>query len=156
MSKTTWLSIWIILAAFVFVFAALSSPALKAEETPSDAASAPGESEADQAAKEEENEKKLNEIEQINLIKTITGRLALSGDPGADGGDVVGTISDTTKSYLLKLEKPELMQALKPYNGKTISLKGKLRNKGKYLVVSAVSEPSSAGSAPDRVKRGGI
>ena len=113
--------------------------------------------EAKEAAAEDEEEKSLSEADQILAIKSVRGKLTLnSSDGGEDGADAIGMLTeDGGKIYLLKLEKMELLKTLRTFNGKTVALQGKLRNKGKYLVVSAVTEPGG-GAAPDRKKRGGI
>ena len=126
------------------------APAARAEEaSPAD--------EAKEAAAEAEAEKTLSEADQILATKSVRGKLTLTGSDGGDeSADVIGLLTEAGgKVYLLKLEKKELLQTLQTFNGKSVGLQGKLRNKEKYLVVSAVTEPGG-GAAPDRKKRGGI
>ena len=98
----------------------------------------------------------MTETEQILAIQSIRGKLTLVGSGGDDGTDVVGSLIDPSgRIYLLKLEKKDLLSTLTTFNNKTVALQGKLRNKGKYLLVQGVTEPGG-GAAPDRKKRGGI
>ena len=138
------------IVALLFALTAMTSPALRAEE----ASSA---DEAKEAAAEDEAEKNLSEGDQILAIKMVRGKLALNGSSGGDdGSDSVGSLTDDSgKVYLLKLANKELLNALMTYNNKNVALRGKLRNKEKYLVVSSIDDPSGSG-APDRKKRGGI
>ncbi|HLX59641.1 MAG TPA: hypothetical protein VKX17_00025 [Planctomycetota bacterium] len=111
--------------------------------------------ESEQAAKEEAAEKDMSEEQQINLTKTIGGTLYLSGDTGGEDDPVGTLLASGGKSYLLKLTDKALMKKLTPLNNKLVTLKGKLRNEEKYLLVSGVVEMTGS-SAPDRPKRGGI
>jgi hypothetical protein len=122
--------------------------ALRAEDTQLD-------KEAKAAAEEDAKEQAAGEQEQIAAQKIVGGLLAL-GDQGSENPDVVGSLATTaTKLYLLKLADPTLMKKLVGYNGKQVSLMGKLRNQEKYLIVSAIAEATGS-AAPDRKKRGGI
>ncbi len=138
-------------APVVFIALTCCAPALKAEDA------APAD-EAKEAAAEVAAEKNLSEADQILAIKSVRGKLSLTGSDGGDeGGDVIGLLTEIEgdKTYLLKLEKKELLTTLQKSNNTIVMLHGKLRNKGKYLIVSSISEIGGA-AAPDRKKRGGI
>lgn len=112
----------------------------------------PNEQEAKEAQEEVEAESKLPEAEQIGLVKSFAGTLQLMKNE--ENPEVVGQLVTASGPMQLKLSEPSLLKALQPFNQKAILLTGKLRNKGKYLVVSAV-----VGAPPpafERKKRGGI
>jgi hypothetical protein len=130
----------------LFVLAALSNRTLNAEDAPDSA-------ETKEAAEEDEAEKKLPETEQIQALKTVRGVLKLGA--AEDNSEVVGTLTaESGDSYLLKLASKDLAKRLERYNNKNVTLTGKLRNKGKYLIVQNISD--AAGGSSERTKRGGI
>lgn len=115
-------------------------------------AAEPNEQERKEAQEEEEKESKLPEVEQIALTKAYMGTLQLIKNE--ENPEVVGQLVTTTGPMILKLSQPTLLKELVPFNQKTISLTGKLRNNGKYLLVTSV-----VGAPPpafERKKRGGI
>jgi len=113
------------------------------------------EKEAAEAAAEEEAEKKLDEMDSKRSV-TLTGRFsrdALAPEDTPPG--VVGVFSATDGNlYLVKLADQGMLKLLCSYDKKDVTLAGKLRNKGKYLIVETViaGEPKPL----PRVKRVGI
>lgn len=63
------------------------------------------------------------------------GKFKLYGEGESDNPQVIGLFSADGKIYQVKLENEGLKKELTPLNGKDVGLAGKLRNKGKYLVV---------------------
>ena len=114
------------------------------------------EKEAKDAAAEDEAEKAMPENQQMKAIKNVDGRLVLVPPEDKDANPaVIGTLTSATASYQLKLGEPALMAKLKTYDKKIVALQGRLRNEGKYFVVSGIVE-KSAGGVVERTKRGGI
>jgi hypothetical protein len=118
-----------------------------AEESKDDA-------EAKQAAKEEDDEKKLPEDRQFG--KPYSGTFSLyAADPNQPNPQVVGTFTvDNGPTLLVKLNEPTVLKRLTVYDNKKCVLLGKLRNNGKYIVVSSVIE--QAPTPAMRRKRGGM
>ena len=107
--------------------------------------------EAEEAAKEEE-EQKLPPDKQPR--SDYEGKLSLTPPEGAPKG-VIGTfVLKNNTSILLKVEDPELEPQLKIYHGKNITLLAKVRNQGKYLVAYGVIHPPVP--TPEKFKRGGL
>lgn len=71
------------------------------------------------------------------------GKLTLQPPDGA-GPDVVGQFVASDRGYLVKLAGPDFLKTLKIYDGKEVTLQGKLRAEGKYFVVNGVA----GGGAP--------
>lgn len=63
------------------------------------------------------------------------GKFKLYAEGESENPQVVGLFSADGKIYQVKLENEGLKKELAPFNGKDVGLAGKLRNKGKYLVV---------------------
>jgi hypothetical protein len=108
--------------------------------------------ETKEAREEIELESKLSEVEQIALVKSFAGKLQLLRSD--ENPQVIGQLMTTQGPIALKLEKPDILDELKPYNMKDVTLNGKLRNKGKYLVVTGLHPAPPPGA--ERKKRGGI
>lgn len=110
------------------------------------------EAEIKEAAAEEEIERKRNAETAVTLFE---GRLTLyTPDKERSSPDIVGEFESNGKKYIVKLGAPDLMKDLVALDGKQGTINGKLRNKGKYLVVVSVPPP---GAAPTYSrKRGGI
>lgn len=68
---------------------------------------------------------------------------------------VVGTFFCEKRAFQLKLEKPELLGKLKPYNGKMVTLLGRPRVNGKYFVAIDIQETVANPVVPLRRPRGG-
>jgi len=115
--------------------------------------------EAKRAAKEDEAERNAHETEQIQAAANFVGKVVMGTD-GLDqpGPGVVGSLTQADgRIFQLKLADQGLLQKLNALNDKKAVIQGKLRNEGKYLVVTAVSGTlTSGGSPPEMHKRGGI
>jgi hypothetical protein len=104
-----------------------------------------------EAQAEEEAESKLNQdLVQIRF----EGKLMLYGEPDQSNPVIVGTFTSSGRVYLLKVAEPPQVARLKEYNGKTVTLIGKIRNSGKYFVFRDIIEGGAAPAAYR--KRGGI
>jgi len=112
----------------------------------------PQEVEAREAAEEEEAEQSLD---SEALKKLFEGKVSLySADQSGERPDVVGMFRTESATYLLKVQSPDLLAMLKQYDGKQATLNGKIRNKGKFLIVVSITQ---SGAAPLFVRRrGGI
>jgi hypothetical protein len=117
----------ILVASLLVPFAAIRS----AEDTVAD-------EEAKQAEEEKAAEDKLGDRLQVNF----TGKLVLTQEQ-KDAPDVVGVFHASGHAYLLKLENSVLLNSIKPYNGKEITLVGRPRNQGKYFLAWGVDLPSA-------------
>jgi len=118
--------------------------------------------EAKQAAKEEEAERNGSEIDQIQAKQSFTGKVVMGTD-GLDqpGPGVVGLLVQADgQAFQLKLSDQSLLKKLNPLDGQTALVHGKLRSRGKYLIVYEVAPtPTPGSSAPrqfDRAGRGKI
>jgi hypothetical protein len=109
--------------------------------------------EAKEAAAEDDAEKLLPEDQQF--AKTFAGKLNVTAIEWKSASLVVGTlVVENGPTYQLKIGSAVLLKQLTAYDNKKCMLLGKLRNKGKYLIVSTVIE---AGAKPvERRKRGGM
>jgi len=104
-----------------------------------------------EAQAEDEAEAKLD-LDSIQ--RRFEGKVALYPEPDAANPSVVGTFSVGAQVYLLKIQEPQRITKLKPFDGKSVTLVGKMRNSGKYFICSDVIE---GGAAPIYVRRrGGI
>jgi hypothetical protein len=104
-----------------------------------------------EAQAEEEAESKLNQ----ELVKIrFEGKVTLYLEPDQSNPSVVGTFTSSGQVYLLKVPDPQQVTRLKEYNGKTVTLVGKIRNAGKYFVYREIIEGGAAPAAYR--KRGGI
>jgi hypothetical protein len=63
------------------------------------------------------------------------GKFKLYAEGESENPQVIGLFSADGKIYQVKLENEGLKKELAPFNGKDVGLAGKLRNKGKYLVI---------------------
>jgi len=127
--------------ALIAAVLALSLPLLGAE-SPKEM----DEREAKEAAVEDaSSDRALMEQELVGTIKL---------NPVKDGEPlpkVLGTFTTATKSFQIKLLSDQLYGDLKKQDNKTTTVFGKLRNAGKYLVITRVG-PSQA-AEPPREKR---
>jgi len=69
---------------------------------------------------------------------TARGKFVLN-DTDVEKPVVVGAFIAEGKMYQVKIEREELRARLIPFNNKEVGLTGKLRNKGKYLVVQDIT-----------------
>ena len=117
------------------------SPSLYAEDDP----------EAAQAAREEAKEDAEGSENFQNLFE---GRLML-GAIQEPGEGVVGIFRCKKRTYQLKLAQPELLEKLKPHNGKSVTLMGRPRVNGKYFLAMGIQETVANPVVPLRRPRGG-
>ena len=109
------------------------SGALLAKEAPQ---SAQEKAEAKEAADEDDRASKLDGEVQ-DPLKYLVVKGTISIDESAKG-PVVGSVSGKQGSYQIKLENEGILAQLLKYNNKEVTLGGKLRNAGKYLIVREV------------------
>ena len=98
------------------------------------------EDEARQVAKEIAEEEKLGEDLQV----LFTGKVILTPKQ-EEHPDVVGVFQYSGHSFLLKLDKKDLLTTLKTCNRKEVTLVGRPRNKGKYFLAWGIE---LSGAAP--------
>ena len=83
----------------------------------------------------------------ISPLKSFDARGKLylypPGEAAAETG-VIGTFSAAQRVFLVKLESPDVLQKIQPFNNKEVMLTGKLRAEGKYFIVSGLG----GGGAP--------
>ena len=92
--------------------------------------------EAKEAADEDDRAAKIDgEVSDPLKYLVVKGTLTL--DESAKG-PVLGTISGKDGTYQIKLENEAVRELLFKHNNKAVTLGGKLRNKGKYLLVRDV------------------
>ena len=84
----------------------------------------------------------------------FSGILALYDAPAS--GDVLGNfVTKSGQLFLIKVTRSEIIPDLKKFDQKTITLVGKARVKGKYLLVEAVNAPQPGPTRDRRGKRSG-
>jgi ATP-dependent 26S proteasome regulatory subunit len=121
--------------------------------------------EAEEAKKEQEAEDALPEMQRP--VVNVTGVFRVLASKDADiPADVVGTLvveTMTGKSpislsrgafVLVKAGNAEVAKSLPKSNNKKVTLVGKLRNAGKYVIAMGVLEPS--GPSRDHSQPGGL
>lgn len=108
--------------------------------------------EAREAAEEDAAEAKLDPEKVKHLFD---GRFVLNQTEDAkEPNAIVGTFISKNGSYLIKVESAAVREELKQYHNKEVSVVGKVRNQGKYLIVNSIVH---GGAAPVFVRRkGGI
>ncbi len=110
-------------------------------------------SEADEAANEEKEAAALpGEIQ--SPLKGIVFKGTYTAQSADDVGTIIGTFKTSDHLYLVKTESDEVKKSLAAFNGKAIDVFGKLRNKGKYLVILSVT--SEQDTPLSRKKRKGF
>ncbi|MCY3021072.1 MAG: hypothetical protein NTW87_18820 [Planctomycetota bacterium] len=119
------------------------------------------EDEAKEAAREDAEDQALDLAQKIRTRQLeFHGLFLLQADK--ENSAVVGTFvgderdKQPNRTYLVKVEKEDLAKTLARYDGKKIALQGKLRNKGKYLLVAAVIEPAPGPARTERRALGGL
>ena len=105
---------------------------------------------------EEEAEGKLGLSEKKNFV--VTGTLNLYDEEKLAKSDgVFGTLDSTQgATYLVKLDSSVSLAQLKKYDTKNVSVSGKSRVKGKYLVITGIVELIPGPERKEPTKRGGI
>ena len=92
--------------------------------------------EAKEAADEDERESKMDgEARDPLKYLVVKGTMAL--DESAKG-PVIGTISGKDGTYQIKLTNESIRAQMFKYNNKIVTLGGKLRNNGKYILVKEI------------------
>ena len=95
---------------------------------------------------------------ELGLKSVFTGALTLdpSGKPSDRG--VVGTFNDTDgKGYQLKTASDAVFEKLAPFDGKLVTVTGKVRVNGKYLIVQSIVPAANSAAAPrEKRKRNGL
>ena len=109
------------------------------------------EREAKEAADEDAAEGQKGEENKDS--KSYTGRFSVEIND-KQPADVIGSLTTDNATYIVRTTDQALMKRLIAKDRQKCVLFGKLRNKGKYLVVSSIIEPEPA--VGERRKRGGL
>jgi len=109
--------------------------------------------EAVQAAKEQAHEDAKG---TENFQTLFSGKLMINNVGESAGDGVVGAFVCDKHAYQLKLQDASLLQRLMPHNGKTVTLKGRPRNNGKYFLAMDLSEAVANPVVPHKRSRGGL
>lgn len=109
--------------------------------------------EAAQAEKEQASEDAKGS-ENFQIL--FNGKLMIGNMGEAAGEGVVGAFICDKHAYQLKLQDPSLLEKLTPHNGKTVTLKGRPRNNGKYFLAIDLAESVANPVVPHKRSRGGL
>jgi len=109
-----------------------------------------------EAAEEERILEQLGRLPDDGHEFTAAGRLVLAAQAMDENRpSVLGIFTAYKRTYQVKLEDESLRKKLAKFNGKTVTLAGKIRNKGKYLIVQAVlTQPGKFRAVSGRRGRG--
>ena len=111
----------------------------------------------EEAAIIEEEDKAEAELPMEKLPPgSLHGRLHLEKEPAGDPNTVVGQFIADKRVYQLRLEDPKLWVRLRKVNGKSVTLLGKIRMRGKYFIAHAVEIPAPGIRRTDRSRRSGM
>jgi hypothetical protein len=93
------------------------------------------------AANEDEIEAKLPLDQRPK--RQYKGRLSLYADgPSADAPGIYGSLStERDGAFLIKLARPDVLDEMKKFNQQVVTLEGRVRVQGKYLVVDRIYVP---------------
>jgi hypothetical protein len=120
-------------------FSAICVPALSAEEAETAEKTKTELVEEAEAAEEERILRKQGRILDMEYELVVPGRLVLTAQAmDEDRPSVLGYFKTSKQAYLVKLGDESLREKLALFNQKTVTLAGKVRNNGKYLIVQAV------------------
>jgi hypothetical protein len=87
----------------------------------------------------------------------FTGTLLLDSPDQPAGRGVIGNLTLASgKNYLVRLGDETLMEKIKPYNGKSATVTGKIRVNGKYLIILSIVPPASDSPPREKRKRNGL
>jgi hypothetical protein len=98
----------------------------------------------EQQKKEEEEAAREDDAARNKITDAFTkeaslrGRVALYVEP-QDG--ILGVFTTADRAYFLKAENEKLASDLKKFEGKEVTLGGKIRNQGKYFIVQEIPAP---------------
>jgi uncharacterized pyridoxamine 5'-phosphate oxidase family protein len=95
-----------------------------------------------QAAAEAEKEERLEMEDQLKIKSQFNGVLTVQSDLEDGNPAVVGALScsDDSKIYLLKVDNKDTLKILQSNDKQKVTISGRLRNDGKYLVVTGIIE----------------
>lgn len=111
------------------------------------------------AAKEEEQLRAQGKIPETGYETTLQGKYHAVAQQEGQRTDIPGVFLTQGKTYQVKLMHAALREKLTPFNGKQVTLAGKIRNSGKYFIVEEVLTqtadgayaPAQAHTAPGRL-----
>lgn len=111
-----------------------------------------------EADEEAQREERLSIEQKAKMKSLFNGILTIQGDLDNGNPEVVGalTCTDDQKIYLLKLEAKDVIKVLQRNDNKKITLSGRVRNSGKYLVVTGLVEHQPGPPRVARRSMGGI
>jgi len=131
------------------ILASLAFPALSAERALT---------EEEEAAREEALLQAQGKIPETGHEKVLEGKYLVTVVEGGEKAAIPGVFVVKGHVYQLKLANEELRGRLKPFNGKRVTLGGKIRNQGKYFILEEVLTqpggayvPAQAHTAPGRL-----
>lgn len=96
--------------------------------------------EAEEKEAAEEDAEAVGKDTQSGYEFTARGKLALSNMDDTQKPLVIGLFAADGRVYSVKVERDELRAQLRAYDGKSVGLAGKIRNKGKYFVVQEIAD----------------
>lgn len=145
MPRSFWLLVPVLCVALV-------PPSWSADE-----AKDPRVAEAEEAAKEEAALQAQGKIPDGGHETVLRGKY-LQTAPQEGRDDIPGVFVVAGKAYQVKLALEGLRKQLAPFNGKQVTLGGKIRNRNKYFIVEEVLTqpggaftPAQAHTAPGRL-----
>ncbi len=111
-----------------------------------------------EADEEAQREERLSIEQKAKMKSLFNGVLTIQGDLDNGNPEVVGalTCTDDQRIYLLKLEAKDVIKVLQRNDNKKITLSGRVRNSGKYLVVTGLVEHQPGPPRVARRSMGGI
>ena len=104
------------------------------------------------AADQAKTEERLEMVDQVKLRSVFNGVVTIQADLDNNNPEVVGalTCTDDQKVYFLKVDNKDTLKMLQNNDNHKITICGRLRNEGKYLVVTGIIEHKAG---PPRVSR---
>jgi hypothetical protein len=106
----------------------------------------PATAEAEQATKEEALLRAQGKIPETGYETTLQGKYLATTPSEGQRADIPGVFVAQGRTYQVKLQDNALREKLAPFNGKAVTLGGKIRNQGKYFIVEDVLTQAADGA----------
>jgi len=94
--------------------------------------------EREEAAREEAKLKAEGKLPEIGHETILRGKYLSTPNREDKRSDIPGVFLVEGRAYKVKLQANDLLEKLKPFNGKHVTLGGKIRNRGQYFIVEEV------------------
>jgi hypothetical protein len=94
------------------------------------------------------------ETMKLGIKTSWEGTLTLTSERDEETG-AIGTFTFDGQTHLLRVETSVLAKELQAYNGKSVTLTGRIRVNGKYFIAQSVLVPTPGPPRRSRGKRGG-